>query len=148
MVSCLSRLIKHPFSIYFIYFISTRYETPGGRIATLRRGHRGSVFCLALNSDAIVSGSFDRSICVWDRQSSRNFPLIARLNSDGVRHTDMIYGVAINIFNQIVSSSHDSSVSVWQYDKRNVSQAYFPFISRYCDLNFVPFYMCKIPCST
>ena len=94
-----------------------RYEHSGGRVATLK-GHRGSVFCLALNSDAIVSGSFDRSICVWDRQSNS---LVSRLNSDGTRHTDMIYGVAINIFSQVVSCSHDSSIAVWQYDNVNVS---------------------------
>ena len=108
-------------SNYFFIFKTTRSGSSGGKIATLRRGHKGSVFCLALNADAIVSGSFDHSVCVWDRQANGKFPLIARLNKRDERHTDMIYGVAINIFNQIVSSSHDSSISVWQYHKQNVS---------------------------
>ena len=93
-----------------------------GKIATLRGGHRGSVFCLALNNDAIVSGSFDHTICVWDRQGNGKFVLVQRLNKTDVQHTDMIYGVAINTFNQIVSSSHDSTVSLWHYDKHDVSK--------------------------
>ena len=63
---------------------------------------------------------------MWDRQSNS---LVARLNSDGTRHTDMIYGVAINIFNQVVSCSHDSSIAVWQYDNINVSYKIPPNIS-------------------
>ena len=97
------------------------YRIIGGKIATLRKGHRGSVFCLALNADAIVSGSFDHTICVWERQGNGKFSLVQRLNRSDVQHTDMIYGVAINLFNQIVSSSHDSTVSVWQYSKQMVS---------------------------
>ena len=97
------------------------YRIIGGKIATLRKGHRGSVFCLALNADAIVSGSFDHTICVWERQGNGKCSLVQRLNRSDVQHTDMIYGVAINLFNQIVSSSHDSTVSVWQYSKQMVS---------------------------
>ena len=105
---------------YLFYYKMERSGSSGGKIATLRRGHRGSVFCLALNPDAIVSGSFDHSVCVWDRRSSGKFPLIARLNKNDERHTDMIYGVAINILNQIISTSHDSSISVWQYHMEHV----------------------------
>jgi WD40 repeat protein len=74
------------------------------RKTTLKDGHSGSVFCLAVNSDVVVSGSFDHSVCVWDRR--RNFELLSRQKD---RHGDMVYSVAINQLNQFVSCSHDST---------------------------------------
>ena len=74
------------------------------RKTTLKGGHNGSVFCLALNSDIVVSGSFDHSVCVWDRD--RNFELLSRLKD---RHCDMVYSVSVNQLNQFVSCSHDST---------------------------------------
>ena len=109
----------HLITLNFICLLN--FRACGGKVATLRKGHRGSVFCLALNADAIVSGSFDHTICVWDRQGNGKFVLVQRLNRSDVQHTDMIYGVAINPFNQIVSSSHDSTVSLWQYYKQKVN---------------------------
>ena len=120
--------------------INFRSGNSAGKIATLRSGHRGSVFCLAINGDAIVSGSFDHTICVWDRQGNGKFPLVQRLNKTDIQHTDMIYGVAINIFNQIVSSSHDSTVSVWQYHKRNVREILL--ISYLCHGCFISWKYC------
>ncbi len=74
------------------------------RKTTLKDGHSGSVFCLSLNSDIVVSGSFDHSVCIWDRK--RNFELLSRQKD---RHGDMVYSVAINELNQFVSCSHDST---------------------------------------
>ena len=109
------------------------FSWTGGKIATLRKGgHSGSVFCLSLNDDVIVSGSFDHTICVWDRQNMNGkSPLIKKLNQMGIQHSDMIYGVAINVFNQIVSCSHDSTVSLWQYNKKSVSRFINNFVRRY-----------------
>lgn len=53
---------------------------------------QGSVFCLSLNRRVLVSGSFDHSVCVWDRLSG-GFDLIKRLVGT---HQDMVYGVAVN----------------------------------------------------
>ena len=113
--------MKNVHLVTFYLISSFKSRSCGGKVATLRKGHRGSVFCLALNADAIVSGSFDHTICVWDRQGNGKFVLVQRLNRSDVQHTDMIYGVAINPFNQIVSSSHDSTVSLWQYYKQKVN---------------------------
>ena len=109
------------------------FSWTGGKIATLRKGgHSGSVFCLSLNDDVIVSGSFDHTICVWDRQNMNGkSPLIKKLNQMGIQHSDMIYGVAINVFNQIVSCSHDSTVSLWQYGTKSVSRFIDNFVRRY-----------------
>ena len=74
------------------------------RKTTLKGGHNGSVFCLALNLDIVVSGSFDHSVCVWDRD--RSFELLSRLKD---RHCDMVYSVSVNQLNQFVSCSHDST---------------------------------------
>ena len=52
---------------------------------------QGSVFCLALNDSLLVSGSFDGSFAVWCRREA--FNLVARVKE---RHTDMIYGLAVN----------------------------------------------------
>jgi WD40 repeat protein len=51
------------------------------RQATLKNGHSGSVFCLAVNDDLLVSGSFDHSVCVWDRR--QRFELLVRLKEQG-----------------------------------------------------------------
>ena len=55
----------------------------------------------------------------------------------GIQHSDMIYGVAINVFNQIVSCSHDSTVSVWRYNKKSVSRFIKNIVRRYLHQCFV-----------
>ena len=85
-------------------FESPKTDRKFVRKTTLKDGHSGSVFCLALNSDILVSGSFDHSVGVWDRRN--NFELLHRLKD---RHCDMVYGVAVNELNQFVSCSHDST---------------------------------------
>ncbi len=85
-------------------FDSPKKDRKIHRQKTLKGGHSGSVFCLVVNSDILVSGSFDHSVCVWDRH--RNFELLCRLKD---RHGDMVYGVSVNNLNQFVSCSHDST---------------------------------------
>ncbi len=56
---------------------------------------QGSVFCLALSRRLAVSGSFDHSVCVWDRLSSAPAPYALVRKMAGL-HADMVYGVAVN----------------------------------------------------
>ncbi len=56
---------------------------------------QGSVFCLALSRRLAVSGSFDHSVCVWDRLSPAPAPYALVRKMAGL-HADMVYGVAVN----------------------------------------------------
>ncbi len=60
------------------------------------------MFCLALSPRLAVSGSFDHSVCVWDRADDA-YALVARLTG---RHHDMVYGVAVNKSGIILRWSH------------------------------------------
>ena len=65
-----------------------------------------------MNEDVLVSGSFDHTICFWDRKGHKGWPLVARIEN---KHQDMVYGISVNRSGQILSVSHDSSVHMWQY---------------------------------
>ena len=53
------------------------------------------MFCLALSRRLAVSGSFDHSVCVWDRLSPAPAPYALVRKMAGL-HADMVYGVAVN----------------------------------------------------
>ena len=61
------------------------------------------MFCLAMNSEFLVSGAFDGSIGIFDRGD--NFALVKRIGKEENWHRDMIYGLAINCNNIIARYS-------------------------------------------
>ena len=73
-------------------------------------GHTQNVRSVALDDDIIVSGSYDKSIKVWDRKN--NYQLIETLTE----HTDWVNSVALDA-NIIVSGSDDNTIKVW--DRQN-----------------------------
>lgn len=82
------------------------------KLHTIKSAHLGSVFCLSLNDNYAVSGSFDRCICVFDR--SEGYKLVGKI--DGC-HKEMIYGIVINDNNFILAGSHDSMLSLWKMNQ-------------------------------
>ena len=73
-------------------------------------GHTHLVTAVALSADGrtIVSGSFDRTVKVWDAHDGR---LLRSLEG----HTDAVRAVAVSPDGRtIVSGSHDRTVKVWE----------------------------------
>ena len=66
------------------------------KVHDLPKGHVGSVLCLALNNELLISGAFDRTLCVWHRQ--RGYELVQR-----VQDQHMVYGISLNPRNTIIS---------------------------------------------
>ncbi|KAF7334802.1 WD40 repeat-like protein [Mycena sanguinolenta] len=81
------------------------------RVAVLVRmeGHTDSVFSVAFSPDStrIVSGSFDKTVCIWDATTGAE---LGRIEG----HTDSVYSVAFSPDGaHIVSGSHDKTVRIW-----------------------------------
>ena len=66
------------------------------KVHDLPKGHVGSVLCLALNDKLLISGAFDRTLCVWHRH--RDYELVQR-----VQDQHMVYGISLNPKNTIIS---------------------------------------------
>jgi WD40 repeat protein len=80
-----------------------------GRLLRSLEGHTAGVFAVALSPDGrtIVSGSFDRTVKVWDARDGR-----LRRSLEG--HTDGVIAVALSPDGStIVSGSDDRTVKVW-----------------------------------
>jgi len=74
-------------------------------------GHNDGVYGVAIEADTVVSGSFDKTVRLWDRASGN---LLVELPG----HTGSINGVdASEDGSIIVSASSDKTVKVWQFNK-------------------------------
>ena len=85
-----------------------RPSTPPPKL--IIRGHTDMVLCATFSLDGtrIVSGSSDRTICVWDAQTGN--PVLGSLKM----HTDSVFCVAFSPNGRrIASGSRDNEILVW-----------------------------------
>lgn len=87
------------------------------------RGHKIAVLCLATAGSLVVSGSADRSICVWRREEGGDHALLSVLTG----HTGPVKCLAIEEDQDaekgdqrwiVYSGSLDRSVKVWRVSER------------------------------
>ena len=85
-------------------------EPPSGmHIATLQ-GHTQSLFCLTVDRNKLYSGSYDKTIRVWDTDTHRH---IATLQG----HTDPVQCLTVvGIGDKLYSGSWDKTIRVWDTD--------------------------------
>ncbi|CAE6520482.1 unnamed protein product [Rhizoctonia solani] len=76
-----------------------------GTVAKPRVGHKDLVRTVAMNRDFVVSGSYDETIKVWDRQTGT-------VAKPRVGHKDLVRTVAMNQ-DFVVSGSYDETIKVW-----------------------------------
>ncbi|QRV90940.1 F-box/WD repeat-containing protein pof11 [Ceratobasidium sp. AG-Ba] len=69
-------------------------------------GHKDLVRTVSMNSEFVVSGSYDETIKVWDRQTGG---LLADLTGG---HTGRVFGVAFDS-TKIVSCGEDQKICIW-----------------------------------
>ncbi len=84
-------------------------EQPGGNLLLSLSGHYGMVTSIAVTPDAkhIISGSFDKTIKVWDLESGKDI-----LTLSG--HADWVSSVTITPdAKNIISGSSDKTIKVW-----------------------------------
>ena len=80
-------------------------------------GHRDSVYCLTFSLDGslLVSGSFDKTVKLWDVQTGGTINTFHD-------HTSHIYSVSLSIDCTIIaSSSADKTIHLWNIQKRECS---------------------------
>jgi WD40 repeat protein len=78
-------------------------------------GHTGPIECVAFSADGRIaaSGSWDKSICVWDLQVGR---LMVRLNGHvgTIAHPGVVNGVVFrNTNGQLISCGYDGTIRIW-----------------------------------
>ena len=80
-------------------------------------GHRDSVYCLTFSLDGslLVSGSFDKTVKLWDVQTGGTINTFHD-------HTSHIYSVSLSIdCTMIASGSADKTIHLWNIQKRECS---------------------------
>ncbi len=81
------------------------------RLIYTLNGHNASIRSLAIlsNKNKIVSGSYDKTIKIWQSQSP--YECVATLYG----HTDYVLALAILPNSNIVSGSRDRIIKIWQF---------------------------------
>jgi len=99
------------------------YRTGDGDLLTSLRGHKGTVYCLAYQSDGkrFASGAADKRVIIWTED------LNAILNYS---HTDAIQCLAFNPINHTLASCTISDFGFWSADAKAVNK--IPVRSRVC----------------
>jgi len=103
-------------------------QTRADLVSRRLHGHGGPVWCCAIDRDAVVSGSYDKTVKVWNLSSGK---CVRTLRG----HTLWVSCVGFSYDSgRIISGSWDSSIRVWNSD---VGQqiASFPTLegnSKYC----------------
>ncbi|KDN39599.1 hypothetical protein RSAG8_08755, partial [Rhizoctonia solani AG-8 WAC10335] len=77
-----------------------------GTVAKPRVGHKDLVRTVAMNRDFVVSGSYDETIKVWDRQTGA---LLGDLTGG---HTGRVFGVVFDS-TKIISCGEDQKICIW-----------------------------------
>ncbi|KAJ1311617.1 hypothetical protein OPQ81_010093 [Rhizoctonia solani] len=77
-----------------------------GTVAKPRVGHKDLVRTVAMNYDFVVSGSYDETIKVWDRQTGA---LLGDLTGG---HTGRVFGVVFDS-TKIISCGEDQKICIW-----------------------------------
>lgn len=76
-------------------------------------GHKHSVLCLILLPDGkIVSGSKDKKIKIWNKNSNNKYECIATLKE----HKSCVTSLLILPDGNFASGSRDSKIIIWRYD--------------------------------
>ncbi|KAG9101488.1 hypothetical protein FS749_006391 [Ceratobasidium sp. UAMH 11750] len=79
-----------------------------GTVVTQPVGHKDLVRTVAMNREFVVSGSYDETIKVWDRQTGA---LLADLTGG---HTGRVFGVVFD-GTKIVSCGEDQKICIWDF---------------------------------
>lgn len=79
-----------------------------GTIGKPRVGHKDLVRTVAMNHDFVVSGSYDETIKVWDRQTGA---LLGDLTGG---HSGRVFGVVFDS-TKIVSCGEDQKICIWDF---------------------------------
>ncbi|KAI4386171.1 hypothetical protein MLD38_004126 [Melastoma candidum] len=74
-------------------------------------GHDGPVSCLALDLSRIYSGSWDMSVCVWDRATLKLLKVL--------RHNDWVWGLVPH--DTTIACTAGPDVYIWDTDGGNLS---------------------------
>jgi len=93
--------------------LTTTLTPPGGPLIRILVGHAGWVYAVAVDAQGrrAVSGSFDRTVRVWDLEQGR-----CTATLDG--HTDKVGAVAVDAQGRrAVSGSNDRTVRVWDLEQ-------------------------------
>ncbi len=77
-------------------------------------GHEGSVWCLAISKNNLISGSRDETIKIWD---TTNGTLI---NSYSGLHSNEIVALVNLKDSEIASGSRDGSIKIWKEETGEV----------------------------
>ncbi|KAF8592956.1 WD40 repeat-like protein, partial [Ceratobasidium sp. AG-I] len=85
---------------------TTLTSGPSFPLGKQRVGHKELVRTVAMNNDFVVSGSYDETIKVWDRQTGA---LLADLTGG---HTARVFGVVFDS-TKIVSCGEDQKICIW-----------------------------------
>ncbi|BBM82966.1 beta-propeller domain-containing protein [Candidatus Uabimicrobium amorphum] len=87
-------------------------ETLNAATIKILRGHEDIATSVAMNAkqNIIVSGSWDRSVRVWDSESGRCFMTLKG-------HSHYISGISFCHPHQVVTSSGDSTLRIWDIQK-------------------------------
>ena len=79
-------------------------EIQFGRVKVLE-GHTNSVLSVCIKDNLIISGSFDKTIKIWDIESGKGIKTL-----EG--HKDCVNSVAIKD-NLVISGSDDKTIKIW-----------------------------------
>ena len=84
------------------------------------KGHRLTVSCIAIDYDSkiIISGSWDKTIKIWDIQSGTILKTL-------LGHDDLVWSVAISHDSKfIVSASDDNTIRIWNILEKGTKKIY------------------------
>ena len=111
----------------------SRMQT-GGQVCNPLQGHTNSVMSVAFSPDGryIVSGPWDRTICIWDAQTG------GQVCNPLQEHTNMDMSVAFSPDGRhIASGSWDNTICIW--DAQTGGQACNPLQGHIKSVNSVAF---------
>ena len=81
-------------------------KTPLYTEIAILRGHTYAVMCLTLHKNKLYSGSWDKTIRIWNTETHEEIGILRR-------HTERVFCLTIRE-NKLYSGSEDKTIRIWK----------------------------------